>query len=177
MYVYGIDHNMNESRAAPPAPKRTGVLAERLASPGLLLALLGQDAMRRLRAAHTAVGLTPRQFQLLALLHDNGPMGQRELGETMGLDPSILVTMLNPLEEAGFVTRRRDAADRRRHIVLLTDAGAKQLTTAARAQREAEDMLFAGLDDDQREQLRQVLLALRQSIPAAPDAGGKPPGC
>jgi DNA-binding MarR family transcriptional regulator len=87
------------------------VLAERLASPGLLLALLGQDAMRRLRAAHTAVGLSLRQFQLLGLLHDNGSMGQRELGETMGIDPSILVTMLNPLEESGFVTRRRDAAD------------------------------------------------------------------
>src|SRR5918994_3814897 len=92
-----------------------GVLAERLASPGLLLALLGQDAMRRLRAAHTATGLTPRQFQLLGLLHDEGPMGQRELGEQMGIDPSILVTMLNPLEESGFVTRRRHPADRRRH--------------------------------------------------------------
>ena len=144
-----------------------GVLAERLASPGLLLALLGQDAMRRLRAAHTATGLTPRQFQLLGLLHDNGPMGQRELGETMGIDPSVLVTMLNPLEETGFVTRRRDTADRRRHTVLLTDAGATRLTTAARAQREAEDELFAGLDGDQREQLRLLLIALRHSLAAA----------
>ena len=98
------------------------------------------------------------------LLHDIGPMGQRELGGTMGIDPSILVTMLNPLEERRFVTRRRDAADRRRHIVLLTDAGTRQLTQAARAQQEAEDVLFAGLDNDQREQLRQVLLALRESL-------------
>jgi DNA-binding MarR family transcriptional regulator len=142
---------------------RSGVLAERRDSPGLLLALLGQDAMRRLRAAHTAVGVSPRQFQLLALLHDDGPMGQRELGETMGLDPSTLVTMLNPLEEAGFVTRRRDADDRRRHTVLLTDAGRDQLIEAARAQREAEDVLFAGLHGDQREQLREILLALRDS--------------
>jgi DNA-binding MarR family transcriptional regulator len=143
------------------------VLAERLASPGLLLALLGQDAMRRLRAAHTAVGLSPRQFQLLGLLHDRGPMGQRELGESMGIDPSILVTMLNPLEESGFVTRRRDAADRRRHTVLLTNAGKKQLTKAARAQREAEDVVFAGLDDEQREQLRRLLLTLRDSLTTA----------
>src|SRR5687767_10087628 len=111
------------NRAAQPTTpaQPTGVLAERQASPGLLLALLGQDAMRRLRAAHTAVGLTPRQFQLLGLLHDHGPMGQRELGETMGIDPSILVTMLNPLEESGYLTRRRDSADRRRHTVVLTD--------------------------------------------------------
>jgi DNA-binding MarR family transcriptional regulator len=138
-----------------------------VASPGLLLALLGRDAMRRLRAAHTAVGLSPRQFQLLGLLHDDGPMGQRELGETMGIDPSILVTMLNPLEESGFVTRRRDAADRRRHTVLITTAGRKHLTKAARAQREAEDVVFAGFDDEQREHLRQLLLRLRDSITTA----------
>jgi len=145
------------------AEPTTGVLAERLDSPGLLLALLGQDAMRRLRAAHDAVGLTPRQFQLLGLLHDEGPLGQRELGERMGVDPSILVTMLNPLEESGFLTRQRDAADRRRHIVVLTDTGTEQLIRAARAQREAEDELFAGLDSGQREELRTALLALRES--------------
>lgn len=139
------------------------MLAERLASPGLLLALLGQDAMRRLRAAHTAVDMTPRQFQVLGLLHDNGPMGQRELGETMGIDPSVLVTMLNPLEERGCVTRRRDAADRRRHIVVLTETGTRQLGAAARAQRDAEDAFFAGLEGDQRAQLQQALLALWES--------------
>ena len=145
----------------------TGVLAERRTSPGLLLALLGQDAMRRLRAAHTAAGLTPRQFHLLGLLHDNGPMGQRELGETMGIDPSILVTMLNPLEEGGYLARRRDPTDRRRHTVFLTDSGAEHLAKAALAQREAEDELFASLDDDQREQLRTLLLALRGGEAAA----------
>jgi DNA-binding MarR family transcriptional regulator len=148
------------------------VLAERRASPGLLLALLGQDAMRRLRAAHTAVGLSPRQFHLLGLLHDNGPMGQRELGETMGIDPSILVTMLNPLEEGGYLTRRRDTADRRRHIVVLTDSGAEHLAEAAHAQREAEDVLLAALDDDQREHLRTLLLALRGG-----EAGPAPGAC
>ena len=74
------------------------VLEECRSSPGLLLALLGQVAMRRLREAHTAHNLKPRQFQLLGLLHDHGAMGHRELGQIMGVDPSILVTLLNPLE-------------------------------------------------------------------------------
>jgi DNA-binding MarR family transcriptional regulator len=67
------------------------------------------------------------------------------------------------------------ASDRRRHIVLRTDAGTKQLTKAARAQREVEDVLFVGLDNDQREQLRYLLLALRQSLAAAHDARQEPP--
>lgn len=151
----------------------SGVLEERRSSPGLLLALLGQSAMRRLRAAHTASGLSPRRFHLLALLHDRGPIGQRELGELMDVDASVLVTLLNPLEAEGLITRRRDMADRRRHTVHLTGIGKKRLAAAARAQREAEDALFAGTDNKQREQLRRLLLSLQDSITAA----AEPPGC
>jgi DNA-binding MarR family transcriptional regulator len=94
-------------------------------------------------------------------------MGQRELGELMDLDASVLVTLLNPLEADGLVSRRRDLADRRRHTVHLTDTGRARLGEAARAQREAEDALFAGLDNNQREQLRQLLLSLRDGITTA----------
>ena len=154
------------SAITPKKPPRGpgGVLAERLSSPGLLLALLGHLAMRRLRDTHTAHGLTPRQFHVLGLLHDHGAIGQRELKHMMGTDPSILVTMLNPLEADGLIARQRDLEDRRRHLVTLTAAGERHLIRAAEAQREAEDALFAGLEDDQREQLRGLLIALQESL-------------
>jgi DNA-binding MarR family transcriptional regulator len=120
--------------------------------------------MRRLREAHTGHCLKPRQFQLLGLLDDRGPLGQGELGQTMGVDPSILVTLLNPLEADGFVSRERDSEDRRRHLVRLTSAGERHLADAARAQREAEDELFAGLDAGQREELRDLLVAVRDGL-------------
>lgn len=141
-----------------------GVLEERASSPGLLLALVGQEAMRRLRAAHAAVGVSPRQFHLLGLLHDRGPMSQTELGRMLSVDKSVVVSLLNPLEESGLVARKRDSADRRRHLVSLTAAGERQLDKAARAQREAEDALFAGLSGDRRRELVAVLLALRATL-------------
>jgi DNA-binding MarR family transcriptional regulator len=150
--------------SAASAQALGGVLDERRSSPGLLLALVGHVAMRRLRDTHTAHNLTPRQFHLLALLHDHGDTGQRELGTSMGTDPSILVTMLNPLESDGLISRERDPDDRRRHLVSLTAAGERHLIRAAQAQREAEDTLFAGLDDDQREQLRELLICLQDSL-------------
>ena len=142
----------------------SGIIEQRRTSAGLLLALLGQTAMRRLRDAHTAHHLSPRQFHLLGLLHDQGPTGQQELGQVMGVDPSVLVTLLNPLEADGYVSRQRDPADRRRHVVTLTPAGRKHLDRAARAQREAEDELLASLTTKQREQLRQLLLNLRDQF-------------
>ncbi len=161
-----------------PSDTRIGrdeILEERRTSAGLLLALLGQEAMRRLRAAHAAVELSPRSFQLLGLLHDRGDMSQADLHETMSVDPSVLVQLLNPLEERGLVTRRRDARDRRRHVVALTAAGASQLERAATAQRAAEDELFAGLDVDQRRQLAELLLAMHDGVaqerPCPPEDG------
>jgi DNA-binding MarR family transcriptional regulator len=91
-------------------------------------------------------------------------MTQRELGTLMDVDPSILVTLLNPLEADGYLSRERDAADRRRHVVSLTRAGEQQLERAAQAQRDAEDELFASLTDTQRDQLRRLLLVLREQL-------------
>jgi DNA-binding MarR family transcriptional regulator len=160
----------------PPTPLATppGVLDERVSSAGLLLAMLGRQAMRQLRAVHIEHGLSPRQFQLLGLLHDRGAMTQRELGSVMDVDPSILVTLLNPLETRGYVSRQRDPSDRRRHIVNLSSDGAEHLTQAARAQSEAEDAFFAGLDGDQRDQLRALLLMLRDTLdgPVTEDCAG-----
>src|SRR3954463_8214203 len=108
---------------APADPTTTApasILDEHRTSPGLLLALLGQEAMHRLRAAHAAHNLKPRQFQILGLLHDHGGLAQSDLVQTMDMAPSMLVTLLNPLEADGLVARERDPADRRRHLVTLT---------------------------------------------------------
>jgi DNA-binding MarR family transcriptional regulator len=148
-----------------------GLLEERATSEGLLLALVGQHAMRRLRAAHTEHDLSPRQFHLLGLLHDRGPLTQRELGALMDVDPSVLVGLLNPLEADGYLSRERDAQDRRRHVVILATRGERKLEWAAQAQRDAEDELFASLSDAQRRDLRATLRVLHQQFNSGEDGG------
>jgi DNA-binding MarR family transcriptional regulator len=156
------------ARAKPAAgAEPIGLIEERATSEGLLLALLGQYAMRRLRETHTEHKLSPRQFHLLGLLHDCGPTGQRELAALMDVDRSGLVLLLNPLESDGYISRTRDTDDRRRHLVSLTRAGRKQLDRAAQAQRDVENELFASLTSRQREQLRELLLGVRNHV--APD--------
>ena len=152
------------TRPKPQVEHEAGLLEERATSAGLLLALVAQHAMRRLREAHVAHSLSPRQFHLLGLLHDRGALTQRELGALMDVDPSILVTLLNPLEADGYLSRDRDPADRRRHVITLTRAGERQLDRAAQAQRDAEDDLFARLSAAQREQLRDLLLIVREHV-------------
>src|SRR3954451_15149876 len=146
------------------AASANGVIEERATSAGLLLALLGQQAMRRLRAAHTEHNLSPRQFHLLGLLHDRGALTQRKLGTLMDVAPSILVTLLTPLEADRHLSRERAADDRRRHVVNITRRGEQRLDRAAQAQRDAEDEILASLTPEQRCQLRELLLILRDNL-------------
>jgi len=71
------------------------------------------------------------------------------------------------------VSRDRHPSDRRCHVVTITPAGERRLGRAAQAQREAEDEMLAGLTADQREQLRDLLVALRDSVG---DVGCPTPG-
>jgi DNA-binding MarR family transcriptional regulator len=133
-------------------------------SPGLTLALLGHEAMRRIRDAHTANDLTPRQFHILRLLHDRGPLAQTDLAVETDIAASVLVTQLNPLEADGLVARTRNPRDRRRHLVVLTETGRQRLQVAAAAQQELEDDLFRSLNDSQRSQLTQLLVLVRDDL-------------
>jgi DNA-binding MarR family transcriptional regulator len=67
------------------------------------------------------------------------------------------VLLLNELEDLGYIERRRDPADRRRHVVELTDAGRVALERAERAQEGLGDELFAALSDEERATLRSLL--------------------
>ncbi|MFI9275994.1 MarR family winged helix-turn-helix transcriptional regulator [Kitasatospora sp. NPDC052896] len=150
------------------------LLDEHRNSPGLMLALLGHEAMRRLRDAHTGHGLTPRQFHILGLLHDRGPLAQTDLAVETDTAASVLVTQLNPLEAEGLVTRTRDPRDRRRHLVVLTEAGQQRLRAAADAQQEVEDDLFRSLTGAQRSQLTQLLVLVRDDLTDGDEHCGTP---
>lgn len=123
---------------------------------GLLLAWHGSVTQTRMKKALSTAGLTPRHAMTLMHLAD-GPIGQRALAERLEVDPSVLVGILNDLEGDGLVERRRDPADRRRHNVAITEAGAGALTETNAALDAVELGLFAGLSEQDRDVLRGLL--------------------
>ena len=130
---------------------------------GFLLSTLGQESLRQGRAVLAQHDLKPRQLRILDLLADRGPISQRQLGELMAIDHSILVHMLNPLETDKLVKRERDTTDRRRHLVTITPAGKRRLSQADHAFSDAEDAFFRPLTAEQRDELHNLLLTLRDA--------------
>ena len=140
-----------------------------------LLPLLDHLARVGRRAAEASMapgGLRPRHLIALKLLSEHGPASQQGLAEALSLDPSNVVGLLNELEERGLIVRRRDPADRRRHIVELSAAGAGELCLAQARLSRVEDDLLAVLSAAERATLYRLLARAVDGV-----AGGKQAAC
>jgi DNA-binding MarR family transcriptional regulator len=128
-----------------------------------ILPLIDHLARVGRRAADTRLSgpsscLRSRHLIALQLLHERGPLPQHGLGAALSLDPSNVVGLLNELEERGLVTRRRDPADRRRHIVSLSAAGSAELTASVTQLGLVEDELLKPLSAEERTTLYELLV-------------------
>ena len=83
---------------------------------------------------------------------------QQALSTTLEMDGTNIVGLLNELEAEDLIERRRSPEDRRRHVVALTEAGAKRLAEAECALAAVDNEVLGALDDSQRELLYNLLL-------------------
>jgi DNA-binding MarR family transcriptional regulator len=110
-------------------------------------------------------GLTyPQYLTLLALWDDDEPMTVGELGSRLRLDSGTLTPVLKRLEQAGFVTRRRDADDERRVLVSVTAAGRDLEDRVSDVPTRLVESL--GLDAAESRQLRRLLDGLLARLEA-----------
>jgi DNA-binding MarR family transcriptional regulator len=94
---------------------------------------------------------------VMAVVAKLGSVSQRAISDHLGLDASDVVGILDILEKAGMVERRRDPDDRRRHAVVITEAGEQASRRLTTLKAEAESRVLAGLDPDERRKLAELL--------------------
>ncbi|MFV0285984.1 MAG: MarR family winged helix-turn-helix transcriptional regulator [Demequina sp.] len=129
---------------------------------------LVQDRLDAVFAEH---GLQSWEFDVLAALRRAGVPYELTPGE---LDRALLISSgttthrVQRLEQRGFVTRRRDEADRRVVRVRLTEEGRAVQSTAHAAHAANESRILAGLAPGEREALLAGLLALGRELGDAP---------
>ena len=121
-----------------------------------LLTRLAKTAYRS--GSEEEIGMTMREYIGLTYLNDSEVGApQRTLGKALHMEPNNLVLLLNDLEERGWVERKRDACDRRRHIVEITPKGRKARDKAEMKLEAVEADVLQALTVEEREQLRDLL--------------------
>jgi len=97
---------------------------------GLLGYLLrrAQGAMHRdFMAAVAEFALTQKQVATLWLIHANPGVSQVDVAAALGMDRATMMSLIDRLEDRGFVIRKRSSTDRRRQELYLTPAGQSTL--------------------------------------------------
>ena len=135
------------------------------ASPGSIVLLTRLSRLIYKRATEDVLGLRLKAYVTLSNLRE-GQRSQQDLCISMHMDANNCVLMLNDLESEGYIERRRDPADRRRHIVELTRDGHKAMLSAERALESLEDDVLGALEPDERELLRNLLARALAAEPA-----------
>lgn len=135
-------------------------IAYRLADNSRQLRRLFDERVREL-------GLTGTQARLLLSLERHPSENQAFYAERLEIEPITLTRIVDRLEEAGWVERRSDPADRRARILHITDKS-RGIVARLTANVEAmtEDMLD-GFDADERAQFGALLDRIAANIVTA----------
>jgi MarR family transcriptional regulator, lower aerobic nicotinate degradation pathway regulator len=107
-----------------------------------------------------------KHFGCLTVVAEEGPLSQQYLGARMRVDRTTMVSVVDDLEAAGFVNRKRNPEDRRAYALVATATGAAWLEEKRGALMEAHAELLAPLTAAERAHLVDYLQRLLVSQPA-----------
>jgi DNA-binding MarR family transcriptional regulator len=125
------------------------------------LAYLFKHAERLMAELHVEalapLDIHARELGVLLAIDRCESASQQQVADSMGVDRTTMVAIIDGLEGKGIIARRPDPEDRRRNVVEMTQAGQTLLRQATAASDVAEAELLAPLSRQEGEQLRTLL--------------------
>ncbi len=123
---------------------------------------------RALTAAELPVlrghGLTMWGYIVLLALGEEPVRTQAALAESIGADKTRIIGVLDGLQQAGLIRRDPDPADRRVHLLSLTEAGQRVRAEAQDGIQRQEDRLLALLPPADRRSFVRALQILSSAL-------------
>jgi len=143
-------------------------LADRL---GFMLIRASARAGRLAADSLEAVGIDARDYGVLALIAELGPLSQQNLAQLLHVDRSTMVALVDELESRGLVRRRRNPSDRRAYAIEATSDGLRAQERAAGLLAECERHFLDPLSSEDQRAFRALLR--RVASPDDPEGSGR----
>ena len=103
---------------------------------------------------HRRVGKRASRQRVLKILQENGALTQSELRKRLGIQAGSFSELAAKMEKRGLIRREKDADDRRRVVLCLTEEGK---TAVGLPNEIGDDELFHALTVEEQEILRGML--------------------
>ncbi len=124
---------------------------------------LNQAFRRRI----THLGITPDQFTVLRTLLENEGITQRELTQLMTSDPNTVASLLERMEKAGLLERRKHEQDRRALRIRLKPSGKNKYEEAREIAVALQTEILATLPQTKREEFLEHLALVADTCKTA----------
>lgn len=124
---------------------------------GYLARITFRSFSRLLERGTLSHGVSSGQWRFLRQLWREDGITQRELSERVGMREPTTVVALKGLEKAGFITRRKTDADRRKTFIYLTPHAKKLEILLAPINAEVHQIATRGMSDDEVAQLQALM--------------------
>lgn len=160
------------SSAARPSPRRRGRGSE---VDELVTAVLTASRVLVAVSAASLAGIedavTLTQFRTLVVLDSRGATNLNGLADTLGVNSSTAMRMVDKLLAAGLVTRHDNPANRREVVIELSPSGTELTRRVTDKRRAAIARIVRTIPAGQREDLVRALTAFADAAgePHAPD--------
>ncbi len=138
---------------------------------GLRLSQAARAVGRAFDDALAEAGGSLPVWLILLNLKIRRPGTQRELADAVGIREATLTHHLNAMDADGLITRVRDAANRRVHIVTLTEKGDELFLALRAAAMDFDAKLRTGLADTDLAALETLLSRLSANVGAPAQVG------
>jgi len=131
---------------------------------GYLLADNSRLARRAFDQRVREIGVTGPQARLLLILSRNAGENQGYYAEQLEVEPITLCRMVDRLEEAGMIERRRDPSDRRAWQLHLTEKSQKFVAQLQQSVDSLVEDMLVGLTLDERAEFARLLNAVGTNL-------------
>jgi DNA-binding MarR family transcriptional regulator len=112
---------------------------------------------RHFTETFTDLELTQKQVSVMWLVGDHPGISQIAVGQRLQMDRATTMTIVNRLQERGYLRRERSTSDARKQALYLTDSGAGALATAKGCIADHEAWLKSRFTPDEVKKLVEML--------------------
>lgn len=131
---------------------------------GFLISDISRLMRRRFDERARLIGVTRAQWRTLSILKRHEGSNQGMLADLLEIEPITVGRMIDRLEEAGLVERRRDPADRRVWRIHLTEAAQPVLAQLRSLADAMFDEMMTGITTEERERMHAALAVLHANL-------------